>query len=198
MSRILTRSRTKLAMIDEGSTTRSKGIAEPEEIRLHETSPIECRLEELRENFPEAFSDGEFDPSRLLALLRGDSPESPQPRRFGLEWAGKAEAVHLLRLPGLGRLRLEREVCVNFDLPEHVFVTGENLEVMKLLQKAYFGCFKMIYMDPPYNTGADLVYGDDYKEPLRSYLRYSGQLTGEDVRISTLAETGGRFHSRWL
>lgn len=167
-------------------------------VGLREISPIECRQEELRDHFPEAFSDGVFDASKLMALLRRDGGADDHPHRFGLDWAGKDEAIQLLRLPGLGALRPQREESINFDSADHVFVTGENLEVMKLLQKAYFGAFRMIYMDPPYNTGSDLIYNDDYSDPLRSYLRYSGQMSGDDVPLSTLVERDGRFHSRWL
>ena len=137
-------------------------------------SPIEHRLEDLREHFPEAFPDGVFDPEVLLEVLRGNGGELSQPRRFGLEWPGKTDAAHLLRTPGTGTLRPEHKGSLNFESAEHVFVTGDNLEVMKLLQKAYFGCFKMIYMDPPYNTGSDQLYNDHYKDPLRFYLQYSG------------------------
>ena len=185
-------------MTETSPTTRSQSVAPLDDVRLRDLSPIECRLEELREVFPEAFRDGAFDVDRLLALLQSGVSEPDRARRFGLDWPGKAEALQLLRLPGLGTLLPQREQSVNFDAGDDVFITGDNLEVMKLLQKAYFGGFKMIYMDPPYNTGSDLVYNDDYSEPLRAYLRYSGQLTSDDVRVSTSLDTGGRFHSRWL
>ena len=147
---------------------------------------------------PEAFREGQLDSDRLLALLRGESEPTAQPRRFGLEWPGKTDALNLLRMAGHGALLPQREQSLGFDGAPHVVITGDNLEVMKLLQKAYFGSFRMIYMDPPYNTGSDLIYNDDYKDPLSSYLHYSGQLTVESLRVSSLLETDGRFHSRWL
>ncbi len=167
-------------------------------IVLRELSPVEYRIEAIRKTFPDAFREGSFDPKRLLALLSGEGKPTVQPRRFGLEWPGKAEALNILRMAGQGALLPRRAESSNFDAAAHVVVTGDNLEVMKLLQKAYFGAFKMIYMDPPYNTGSDLIYNDDYKDPLTSYLHYSGQLTGESLRVSSLLETHGRFHSRWL
>ena len=169
-----------------------------EEVALRELTPVECRLEEMREVLPEAFREGQLDPARLLALLHGESESAGQPRRFGLEWPGKTDALHLLRMAGHGALLPLRDKSLSFDGAPHVVITGDNLEVMKLLQKAYFGSFRMIYMDPPYNTGSDLIYNDDYKDPLSSYLHYSGQLTGESLRVSSLLETDGRFHSRWL
>jgi adenine-specific DNA-methyltransferase len=169
-----------------------------DEVVLRELSPVECRVEEMRETFPDAFREGMFDPERLLALLRGEREAATQPRRFGLEWPGKTDALHLLRMAGHGSLLPSRDDSINFDTASHVAITGDNLEVMKLLQKAYFGAFRMIYMDPPYNTGSDLIYNDDYKDPLSSYLHYSGQLTDDSLRVSSLLETDGRFHSRWL
>jgi len=165
---------------------------------LRELSPVEARIEELREHFPEAFREGGFDADRLLAVLREGPEPAVAPRRFGLEWPGKADALNLLRMAGQGALLPLRKDSLNFDAASHVVITGDNLEVMKLLQKAYFGAFRMIYMDPPYNTGSDLIYNDDYSDPLTSYLRYSGQVTKESLRVSTLIETDGRFHSRWL
>lgn len=165
---------------------------------LRELTPLEARVEELRGFLPEAFADGVLDSARLLSLLRGEGDSSATQRRFGLEWPGKTEALHLLRLAGQGSLVPQRDISHSFDDAPHVVITGDNLEVMKLLQKAYFGAFRMIYMDPPYNTGSDLIYNDDYKDPLTSYLQYSGQLNGDSMRVSSLLETDGRFHSRWL
>lgn len=168
------------------------------ETNLLELSPVQARIEELREHFPEAFREKDFDADRLLELLREGNDPIIAPRRFGLEWPGKAEALNLLRMAGQGALLPIRKESFSFDAASHVVVTGDNLEVMKLLQKAYFGAFRMIYMDPPYNTGSDLVYNDDYREPLTSYLRYSGQVNRESIRVSSLIETDGRYHSRWL
>src|SRR2546422_11185734 len=124
---ILIRTQMTTPVSEDSAKTGGKDV-NLEEIRLRELSPIAVRLEELREHFPEAFPEGGFDPSKLLSLLRGDGAEGTQPRRFGLEWPGKAEAIHLLRIPSFGSLRPRREVSLNFDLADHVFITGENLE----------------------------------------------------------------------
>lgn len=187
--------RTKSEQMTKDTVVKVQG---PNDVALRELSPVEFRIEEMRDVLPDAFREGQLDPARLLALLLGESESAAQPRRFGLEWPGKTDALHLLRMAGHGALLPLREKSLAFDDAPHVVITGDNLEVMKLLQKAYFGSFRMIYMDPPYNTGSDLIYNDDYKDPLSSYLHYSGQLTGESLRVSSLLETDGRFHSRWL
>ena len=97
-----------------------------------------------------------------------------------------------------GALRPDRDESVNFDESENVFIEGDNLEVLKLLQKAYFGKVKMIYIDPPYNTGAEFIYPDKYAENLDTYLAYTGQIDAEGKRFSTNPDSAGRFHSRWL
>ena len=84
---------------------------------------------------------------------------------------------------------------VNFDTTENLFIEGDNLEVLKLLQKSYYGKVKMIYIDPPYNTGNEFIYPDNFREGLDEYLKYSGQVGEEGVRMSTNAETSGRYHS---
>lgn len=165
---------------------------------LRDLSPIDQRLHSLRDCFPEVFRDGQFDAASLFDLLSAHDARDGRRAQFGLDWPGKADAIRLLRMPGCGALLPRSEESLTFSSAEHVVITGENLEVMKLLQKSYFCAFKMIYMDPPYNTGTDRIYNDDYKDSLRSYLRYSGQLTENDQRVSSLLEKDGRFHSRWL
>src|SRR5690606_10685300 len=100
--------------------------------------------------------------------------------------------------PSVGTLKPVREESVNFDETENVFIEGDNLEVLKLLQKSYFGKIKMIYIDPPYNTGKEFIYPDKYEETLDTYLSYTGQVDAEGKRFSTNTDTSGRFHSRWL
>ena len=182
------------------TTTKDGAVAGPlsTDVRLRALSPIARRVEDMRELFPEAFQENTFDPDRLLEFLRDESDVVPESRRFGFEWPGKKEALRLLRMAATGALRPLRDKSLNFDTAPHVVITGDNLEVMKLLQKAYFGAFRVIYMDPPYNTGSDVIYNDDYKDPLLSYLRYSGQLSAGSLRVSSALETRGRFHSRWL
>jgi adenine-specific DNA-methyltransferase len=104
----------------------------------------------------------------------------------------------MLQAPSRASLAPEREQSVNFDEARHVFVEGENLEVLKLLYKPYFGRVKLIYIDPPYNTGNDFIYHDDFSDPLSAYLRQTGQMTEDGEMITTAPEKAGRFHSNWL
>jgi len=151
------------------------------------------RMEQLRELFPEAFVEGAVDFDRLRNALGDFVGEGRE--RYGLSWAGKADAI---QAPSVGTLVPCPEESVNFDTTENLFIEGDNLEVLKLLQKSYYGKVKMIYIDPPYNTGNEFIYPDNFREGLGEYLKYSGQVGEEGVRMSTNAETSGRYHSKWL
>src|SRR5207248_5324438 len=110
----------------------------------------------------------------------------------------KADYFKTIQAPSLGTLRPYSEESVNFDTTESLIIEGDNLEVLKLLQKSYLGKVKMIYIDPPYNTGNDFIYPDDYTESLQTYLEYTGQVDAQGKRFSTNTEADGRFHSKWL
>lgn len=153
-------------------------------------------LARLKSIVPEAFSDGQLDLDRLTALA-GDTVTSG-PERYGLNWPGKREAIAMLQVPSRATLVPEPEKSVNFDDAQHVFIEGENLEVLKLLYKSYFGQVKLIYIDPPYNTGNDFIYHDDFADPLSAYLRQTGQMTDEGAMTTSAPEKAGRFHSSWL
>ncbi len=152
----------------------------------------------LRELFPEAFTDNRFDPSKIEPYLSVARDERPQPERYGLSWAGKADAMRAVQVLSTGTLHPNREGSVEFDSTSDVVVEGDNLEVLKLLQRGYYGRVKMIYIDPPYNTGQDFIYPDNYREGLGTYLRFTGQTDVEGMRTTANAETGGRYHSKWL
>lgn len=154
------------------------------------------REERLKELFPEAFVEGEIDFDRLRNALGDFVGEGRE--RYGLSWAGKADAIRAIQAPSVGTLVPCPDESVNFDTTENLFIEGDNLEVLKLLQKSYYGKVKMIYIDPPYNTGGEFIYPDNFREGLEEYLRYSGQVGEGGVRLSTNAETSGRFHSKWL
>lgn len=106
--------------------------------------------------------------------------------------------MKIIQQPSVGTLKPVREDSVDFDETQNVFIEGDNLEVLKLLQKAYFGRIAMIYIDPPYNTGGEFIYPDKYAETLETYLAYTGQIDAGGRRFSTNTETTGRYHSRWL
>ena len=154
------------------------------------------RIEQLKALLPEIFVDGQLDPERLRQHLGDFSKVGAE--RYGLNWAGKAEAIRSLQIPSHGTLVPLKDQSVNFDESENMIIEGDNLEVLKLLQKSYHGKIKMIYIDPPYNTGGDFIYPDNFKEGLDTYLRYSGQATEQGFKVSTNSENGGRYHSNWL
>ncbi len=154
------------------------------------------RIEQLKALLPEIFVEGQLDPERLRQHLGDFSKVGAE--RYGLNWAGKADAIRSLQIPSHGTLVPMKDQSVNFDESENMIIEGDNLEVLKLLQKSYHGKIKMIYIDPPYNTGGDFIYPDNFKEGLDTYLRYSGQTTESGFKVSTNSENGGRYHSNWL
>jgi adenine-specific DNA-methyltransferase len=172
---------------------------EPERVLLKTPDLAAGWREAFTALFPGVIADGVLDAARLGQLL--DLPVragADELERFGLAWAGKQDAIRSLLTASCGALHPDIENSVEFDRAENVFIEGDNLEVLKLLQKAYNDRVKLIYIDPPYNTGNDFVYGDDFEDGLRRYLEYTGQLDGEGNRVSAASELGGRRHSRWL
>ena len=149
-------------------------------------------LEQLKQIFPEVIKAGRVDFEALNDLLGnyGDTAEE----RFCLNWAGKANARREAQKRSTGTLRPCPEESVDWDTTENLYIEGDNLEVLKLLQKSYHSRVKMIYIDPPYNTGKDFVYKDNYKDNLQNYL----EQTGQDKKLSTNTESDGRYHSNWL
>jgi adenine-specific DNA-methyltransferase len=122
----------------------------------------------LKDVAPEAFTDGAISLDRLAELV--GLPVDIGPERYGLTWPGKRSAIAMLQAPSAATLAPDTGESVNFDTAQHVFIEGENLEVLKLLYKSYFGRVKLIYIDPPYNTGNDFIYHDDFADPLTAYL----------------------------
>lgn len=152
--------------------------------------------EKLRQLFPEVFTENKINFNKLKLAL-GEAIEVGK-ERYGMTWPGKADCFKIIQSSSIGTLKPCRKESVNFDTTENLFIEGDNLEVLKLLQKSYYGKVKMIYIDPPYNTGNDFVYPDDYKENLTTYLQYTGQVDTEGNKFSTNTDTEGRFHSKWL
>ncbi|MFR9542793.1 MAG: site-specific DNA-methyltransferase [Rikenellaceae bacterium] len=155
---------------------------------------VRDNIEQLAQFFPEVIKEGKVDFEALHDLLGeyGDSAEE----RFCLNWAGKARARREAQKRSTGTLRPCKEDSVDWDTTENLYIEGDNLEVLKLLQKSYHKQVKMIYIDPPYNTGKDFVYKDNYKDNMANYL----ELTGQDRKMSTkaLSDSDGRYHSNWL
>lgn len=157
----------------------------------------EDRLKELQAVVPEAFADGRINWDTLREAL-GETLEDESQEHFGLFWPGKREARRLAALPSKGTLIPQPGAGVDEDSTHNLFIEGDNLEVLKLLQKSYAGRVKMIYIDPPYNTGNDFVYPDDYSEPLEAYLERTGQVDETGQLLTTNSRASGRFHSNWL
>jgi len=157
---------------------------------------LEAQIARLREVFPEVVVEGKIDWEKLRITL-GAAAESG-PGRFHFSWAGKDDAVSLLQTPSRGTLIPSHEESVNFESTGNAFIEGDNLEVLKLLFKPYFGRVRLIYIDPPYNTGQDFVYPDNYADPLKRYLEVTGQVDPEGNLLTSNPETSGRYHSAWL
>ncbi|CAN2187331.1 DNA methylase N-4/N-6 [Candidatus Nanopelagicaceae bacterium] len=172
---------------------------QPEKLDIETTPPNVNVLEKLKTILPGVFADGIVDAQRIadlvgfpLASVR-DGKE-----RFGLSWAQKKEAVQALLIPSMATLAPDSDASVNWDNAENIFIEGDNLEVLKLLQKSYNDQVKLIYIDPPYNTGNDFVYNDDFNEPVRHYLEVTGQVDSEGNRLVANTDTSGRKSSKWL
>lgn len=154
------------------------------------------RVAQLQGLFPEAFSEGKVDLEKLQTALVEDVETRPE--RYSFTWAGKRDAMLLLQTPSRATLIPDHAESVQFEDTGNVFIEGENLEVLKLLYKSYFGRVKMIYIDPPYNTGNDFIYPDNYADPLDTYLKLTGQKDGNGNLLTSNPETSGRYHSAWL
>lgn len=170
---------------------------EPEPLDLRSHDVAEERRQELLRLFPEIRTEGGTLDFERLKLALGEAVDVGK-ERYGMTWPGKADCFRAIQTPSLGTLRPARDESVAFDTTENLIIEGDNLEVLKLLQKSYLGKVKMIYIDPPYNTGKDFIYPDNYSESLRTYLEYTGQADAEGRKFGTNTDTDGRFHSRWL
>lgn len=157
----------------------------------------EEQVAKMKELFPEVFTEGSKIDWDKLRLTLGELVDVGK-ERYGMNWHGKADCFKTIQQPSVATLVPARDESVNFDTTENLFIEGDNLEVLKLLQKSYIGKIKMIYIDPPYNTGNDFIYPDNYAESLDTYLAYTGQKDAEGRKFSTNVETDGRFHSKWM
>ena len=153
-------------------------------------------LEHLKALFPEAFTEGKVDFEVLKQLLGGAVEEREE--KYGLNWYGKRRARQLALTPSTGTLRPCPEDSVDWDTTRNLMIEGDNLEVLKLLQRSYAGKVKLIYIDPPYNTGKDFVYRDNSRDSIQNYLELTGQVDENNKKLSSNTETSGRFHTRWL
>ena len=177
-----------------------------EKLKLHSPDFTQENIAKLAELFPSCVTetqavDGKpkraIDFDQLRQELSTAIVEGPQ-ERYQLNWPGKREALLTANAPIAKTLRPCREESVNFDTTQNLFIEGDNLDALKLLQETYLNKVKMIYIDPPYNTGSDLLYEDDFTESNDSYLVKSNQMDELRRRLTLNTEANGRFHSDWL
>lgn len=164
----------------------------------------EENIEKLRELFPDAFTEGsdpngprwkvDFD---ALQQILGNYVED-RDERYSLAWHGKSRARQIAQTPSNGTLRPCPEESVNWESSENLFIDGDNLEVLKLLQKSYHKQVKIIYIDPPYNTGSEFIYPDRFQDNIDNYFKYTGQTDIQGLKLSSNSESSGRFHTNWL
>jgi len=160
-----------------------------------------CSLERsisiLKDAFPEAFTEGRIDFDVLRELL-GDHHVDDRHERYRLTWNGKGRARRIAQAPSVGALQPSPEESIDWDTTRNLLIEGDNLEVLKLLLNEYQGKIKMIYIDPPYNTGNDFTYRDDFRDSVAGYLQLTGQADASGRLLRADAETSGRYHTDWL
>ena len=159
---------------------------------------IDENIEQMKQLFPEAFSENGVDFDVFRQLLGDASVLGEGEEKYGLNWHGKKKARQIALTPSMGTLLPRPDESVDWNTTQNLFIEGDNLEVLKLLQKSYVNKVKMIYIDPPYNTGKEFVYPDNYQDNLDTYLKYTGQKGGEGLKLTSNTETGGRKHTNWL
>ena len=159
---------------------------------------LEQNIADLRQLFPEVCCEDKIDFDKLKQILGEYVDDNKE--RYNFTWNGKGQAIKLSQTPSMGTLRPYpgEEESKNWDTTENLYIEGDNLEVLKLLQKSYYGKVKMIYIDPPYNTGKDFIYPDDYSDSIQNYKQITGQYDENGNQCTTNAETSGRYHTSWL
>ena len=153
-------------------------------------------IAQLRQIFPDVFEEGKIDFDKLKQVL-GEYVDDEK-ERYNFTWNGKGRALRLAQTPTTGTLRPCEAESKNWDDTQNLYIEGDNLEVLKLLQKSYHGKIKMIYIDPPYNTGGDFVYPDDFSDSIENYKQITGQVDNEGKQLGTNSEFNGRYHTDWL
>ena len=167
-----------------------------EDPESHSADLVAENIETLKALFPEVCTEGRIDFEVLKQLLGGAVDEREE--KYGLNWHGKRRARQLALTPSTGTLRPCPEESVDWDTTRNLMIEGDNLEVLKLLRKSYSGKVKLIYIDPPYNTGKDFVYPDSFQDSIRNYLELTGQTDDGGRKQSSNTEASGRFHTDWL
>ena len=157
---------------------------------------VEENIEALKALLPDAFTEDGIDFEVLRQLLGDEVAQGDE--KYGLNWHGKKKARQIALTPSTGTLRPCPEESVDWETTQNLFIEGDNLEILKLFQRSYAGKIRMIYIDPPYNTGNEFIYPDKYQENLETYLRYTGQKGDAGLALTSNAEGSGRYHTNWL
>ena len=157
---------------------------------------VKDNIEKLKNIFPGVVIEGKIDFDSLKEILGNYVDDREERYRF--TWNGKSQSRQIAQTPSTGTLKPCKEESVNWDTTENLFIEGDNLEVLKLLQKSYHKKVKMIYIDPPYNTGKDFIYKDNFRDNIANYLEVTGQVDSEGKKLSVNSETSGRYHTDWL
>ena len=165
-------------------------------LKLENLDILKKNIAQLKEIFPQVFSEGKIDFQRLKALL-GENVDIEK-ERYSLNWNGKSRARQLAQEISTGTLRPVKEESKNWDNTENIYIEGDNLEVLKLLQKSYYRKIDTIYIDPPYNTGNDIIYKNNYSVNLDYYKKITGQKSSDNLTLTTNIESSGSYHSDWL
>ncbi|PST65469.1 hypothetical protein AYI77_19105 [Shewanella algae] len=177
-----------------------------DKLKMHSPNIVDQNIDKLAQLFPNCVTETKGDDGKLRKAIDFDQlkqelsrniVEGPQ-ERYQLNWPGKREALLTANAPIAKTLRPCREESVNFDTTENLFIEGDNLDALKLLQETYLGKVKVIYIDPPYNTGNDFIYEDDFAQSIDDYVERSNQKDTEGNRLVANTESNGRFHSDWL
>lgn len=167
-----------------------------EEVSSHSLDITEQNIEKLKELFPEVLTEKKIDFDKLRLIL-GDEVETA-PERYNFTWNGKKQVMQLAQQPTVATLKPNKAKSKNWDETQNLYIEGDNLEVLKILQKSYANKVKLIYLDPPYNTGKDFVYRDNFHDSLENYLEQTGQVDSDGNKLSVNTETSGRYHTDWL
>lgn len=175
-------------------------------LKMHSPNLVDENIDKLAELFPNCITEAQNEQGELIKVVDFDLLRQELSRslveggqeRYRLDWPGKKEAILTANAPIAKTLRPNREESVNFDTTENLFIEGDNLDALKLLQENYLGKVKMIYIDPPYNTGNDFIYEDDFAESTDKFFEKSNQVDEEGHRLIANTESNGRFHSDWL
>ena len=177
-----------------------------DKMKMHSPDLTQDNIAKIRAAFPDCVTEARgkdgtirlaVDFDQLRQSLSDHIVEGPQ-ERYRLDWPGKREALLTANAPIAKTLRPARDESVDFDTTQNLFIEGDNLDALKLLQESYLGKVKMIYIDPPYNTGNDFIYEDDFSETTAEFLARSNQTDEDGGRLVANSESNGRFHSDWL